>query len=373
MRTISIVIFSLFISGGNFAQQQAKIVETIKGKVINSITNEPVSYTNIGLEGTYYGTASNSEGNFELKIPEEMVSKNIYFSAVGFVNKNFPVQTLFEKEFNVIKIDPQSYDIDDIDVAAQSKVLIRILTMASENIPYNFVAGPFNLSCTYTNNKTINDTTTVIEKADILIYDQTGYSNPSKLDAYQNVKYSLKKEEWKDDYRFSSGTTNMDELLELDWVRAEFSVLNPEILNGFHLELESEKEINGKACWIISFSQEKPTLAGSGDFYALSFNGKITVAKDDYSVLKITGNLQSPKNNPQGKSLAIGKSSSDFPKNISSTFSVEYINLKPELITLNKEYDYSGNKIKENISLKINKVQTTNLTLLDTREYFTGE
>ncbi len=373
MRTISIIIISFFIAIGAFAQQQAKIIATIKGKVINSVTSEPVSYTNIGLEGTYYGTASNSEGNFELKIPDEMANGNIYFSAVGFVNKNFPVKTLFEKEFNVIKIDPQSYDIDDIDVAAQSKVLIRILTMASENIPYNFVAGPFNFNCTYTNNKTINDTTKVLEKADILIYDRTGYSNPSKLDAFQNVKYSLKKDAWKDDYRFSSGTTNMDELLELDWVRSAFSVLNPEILNGFQLKLDSEKEINGKACWIISFSQEKPTLAGSGDFYASSFNGKITVAKDDYSVLKIVGNVQSPKNSLQGKSLAIGKTLSEFPKNVSYSFSVEYINLKPENITLNKKYDYAGNNIKEDISLKINRVQTTNLTQLKMREYFTGE
>ena len=150
-----IIILLIWISTCLFAEAQegGKVVQTIKGKVINQVTNEPVSYTNIGLEDTFFGTASDIDGNFELKIPAELVSRDIYFSAVGFKNKKFPVQTLFSKEFNIVKLDAQSYGIDDIDIAAQSKVLIRILRMASENIPVNFIGGPFNLTCKYKNEK----------------------------------------------------------------------------------------------------------------------------------------------------------------------------------------------------------------------------
>ena len=68
MKTLSIFIIALFFCITSFAQQSQKIVETIKGKVVNATTNESVSYTNIGLAGTYIGTASNVEGDFELKI-----------------------------------------------------------------------------------------------------------------------------------------------------------------------------------------------------------------------------------------------------------------------------------------------------------------
>ena len=101
MKILSILIFALGLSVFSTAQQPGKIVQTIKGKVINATTNEPISYTNIGLEGTYFGTASDGEGNFELKIPHELVSKNIFFSAVGFKSKQFPVESLFDKEFNI--------------------------------------------------------------------------------------------------------------------------------------------------------------------------------------------------------------------------------------------------------------------------------
>jgi hypothetical protein len=205
-----------------FAQTETRVAQNIKGKVINQITNGAIPYTNIGLEGTFYGTASDANGNFELKIPEEMVNKQIYFSALSYKNDTFPVRALFEREFNIIKLEPLIYDIEDVDVAAQSRVLIRILRMASENTPYNFLGGPYNLGCSYENEKTIDDTLKVTDRAEVLIFDRNGYRQPSKTDAFIMRKYELKKEE--PDYSFDSSTINFDELLGLDWVRSATSV-----------------------------------------------------------------------------------------------------------------------------------------------------
>src|SRR6056297_244099 len=136
MNRYIIIILSLFMGIKITAQSETGIAQTIKGKVVNKATNEVVSYINIGIEDTFYGTASDEEGNFQLKIPEEMTSGDIYFSAIGYKSEKFPVANLFDREFNIIKLEPQSYDIENVDVAARSKVLIRILRMASENTPY---------------------------------------------------------------------------------------------------------------------------------------------------------------------------------------------------------------------------------------------
>lgn len=372
MKALYTIIFILSISISLFAQSGGEVVKTIKGKVINTATNEPISYTNIGLVGTLHGTASDGEGNFELKIPHELADKNIYFSAVGFKNKQFPVKSLFGKEFNVIKIESQSYGIDEVDVAAQNMVLIRILRMAAENIPFNYIQGPFNLVGKYSNEKTVNNTITK-QNAEVLIYDHNGYANPSKKDVFQSLKYSIKKETGDTDYRFSTGTTNLDELLEQDWVRSAASVLNTELTNGFSLKLKDEPTLNGQDYWVISFIQKQPTLAGSGDFYATGFEGDITINKEDYSVLNITGKTESPKNNRQGKALAIGKSNSNYFENVSTDFSIHYETLKPAKIELKKSYTYKGDKILEHSSLEIIQVKAINLTQLESRDYFTGE
>ena len=339
-----IILFVLLISvwAAN-AQDEGKVVQTIKGKVIDEATNGPVSYTNIGLEGTLYGTASDGEGNFELKIPELLVSKNIFFSAVGFKNKMFPVTSLFDKEFNVVKLQPQSYDIGKIDVAAQSKVLIRILRMASDNTPYNFIGGPFNLICSYEKNTIVDDSVQVAQNAVVTAFDKNGYIKPSQQDAYQSLKYQLKEvTKTSADYRFSTGTNNLDDMFGLDWVRTSSSVMNPGLLDDLQLKLDGEPEVDGSACWVISFKQIDPTLSGSGDFYATSFEGKITIEKDDYSVKKIEGKIHSEKNNRQGRGLAVGASNINFQKDVSYDFTVNYSNLKLDYILLNKMYTSGG-------------------------------
>ncbi|MGC9354134.1 MAG: carboxypeptidase-like regulatory domain-containing protein [Mariniphaga sp.] len=363
-----ILFLFLVVSQQIFAQTETRVAQSIKGKVINQLTNEAVAYTNIGIEGTFYGTASDADGNFELKIPEEMVNKQIFFSALSYKNDTFPVRTLFEREFNIIKLEPLAYDIENVDVAARSRVLIRILRMASENTPYNFLGGPFNLFCTLENEKTIDDTVKTVDKAEVLIFDKTGYKQPSKTDAFQMRNYAIIKE--KPDYSFSTGTTNFDELLDLDWVRSATSVLNPGVVWQFDLTLEDEPEIDGNSYWVIAFSQEKPTLAGAQDFYASSFKGKITIAKDDYSVKKIEGSAVSEKHNRQGKSLAVGNSNTNYLEDVSYNFEITYSRLKPEMILLHKKYRFEGKNMEESLRLVVNQVQTTGLKEITARDYF---
>lgn len=55
------------------AQNPGNVIHTIKGRVIDQVTNEPVAFTNISISDTFYGTASDESGDFELKIPGELV------------------------------------------------------------------------------------------------------------------------------------------------------------------------------------------------------------------------------------------------------------------------------------------------------------
>jgi len=358
----------LVIVSATKAQNNDNLIRTIEGKVINEITNEAVSYTNISIEDTFFGTASDEDGYFELKIPEEMMTKQINFSAVGFKRKSFSVTSLINRNYTIIKLKPQSYAIKDIDVEARSKVLMRILRMASENIPYNFIGGPFNLTATYENEKIVDDTVNTYQNAEVIIYDKTGYRQPSKLNAFRMRKYEINKS--KPDYRFSTGILNFDELLAMDWVRSASSILNPSLLKSFNLSME-EKPLSGdNLVWILSFSQPKPTLAGSDDFYATSFEGQITILQEDYSVKKIEGYAKSTKHNRQGKSLAVGNSNSNYYTDVSYNFEVTYSQLKPEVILLHKKYRHNGKKVEETSKLTIKQVEVTNVKKIADRDYF---
>ena len=362
---VSILMAMGFAAG---AQPGPEPIKAVKGKVINRLTNEAVAFTNISIEDTFHGTASDEEGDFELKIPKEMEEADIQFSAVGFKIKKFPVETLFPEEFSIIKLEPKSYDIENVDIAARSRVLIRILRMAAENTRYNYLGGPFNLICRYQDEKIMDDTTRVNKQAKIVIYDKTGYGDPSRLDAFRMRKYKINPSE--PPYRFSSGILPVDELLRMDWVRSGASVLNPSLLDNFELQLEEEADVGGQPSWIISFRQLTPTPEGSLDFHATSFEGKITIAKKDYSVLRIEGSATSEKHHRQGKSLAVGGSNTDFYQDVSYKFLVTYSQLKPGEISIRKSYSYKGKKVEERLQLTVEKVRLTDLETLSARDYF---
>lgn len=368
MKNIFIMILMLLTTGTVKAQTETRVAKIIKGKVVNEATNEPVAYTNVGIEDTFYGTASDEEGNFQLKIPEEMVSRQILFSSVGFQGMKLPVANLFDKEFNIIKLMPQTYDIEKIDVAGRSLVLARILRMASENTPYNFMSGPFNLLCSLSKEVTTDDTLNVSTRAEVLIYDKTGYSAPSKTDAFGMRAYQIKKDE--PDYSFASSLLNLDEIIGLDWVRNASSVLNPALINQFELELTGEPVIDGSQAWVIAFRQRNPTLAASRDFHATAFEGKIIILKDDYSVKKIEGNVKAKMHNRQGKSLAVSGNNKNYFKDVAYGFTVTYSQMKPDMFSMNKTYQYNGSRIEENTQLKVNGVQIENIVEVAGRNYF---
>ncbi|WP_347839791.1 carboxypeptidase-like regulatory domain-containing protein [uncultured Draconibacterium sp.] len=373
MKKAIIFVFTVLLILSAQAQNGSKVAHVIKGKVVDATSNRPVSYTNIGLEGTFFGTASDADGNFELKIPEEMVEKAIYFSAVGFKNKQFPVKQLFEKEFVVVKLESQSYGVEKVDVAAQNMVLIRILRMASENIKYNFGSGPFNMHFAYSVEKTINGEVQNPQLASVLLFDETGYASPSALDAFKSRNYKITKEQSPDDYRFATAQHNLDDLLALDWVRSATGVLNSSLLNAYQLSLDSQPVIDGKEYWVIAFSPRKPSVITTGDYYASTFKGKISINKEDYSILKIEGQVVAPRNNRQGRALAIGQNVTEFFTDVLYTYVVDYQDLLLKRVSLDKNYLLKGEKISEQSVLEMNRAHTNNLTQIESRNYFPGE
>ena len=368
-----ILIITCFLTMSSLSAQKEKSAHDLKGKVVNAGTNTPVSYTNIGIEGTYFGTASDAEGNFELNIPAEFSDRQIFFSAVGFKNRKFPVSDLFGKDFNLIKLEAQTYSIEDIDVNAQSMVLYRILRTASENVPRNFVKGPFNMDCSYeyekdTGNKKYTRTATVT------IYDQTGYSTPGIEDAFKNRNYSFSNVKQNfESYTLSDGTTNLDEILGLDMARSVSSVLDPANQSQLSLSQEQDSEENGVDVWIIGFKLPKPNLQGSGDFYVTRFEGKIYINKNNYEVKKIEGWVKSEKQNPAGRGLAIGPKTKEFLKDVNYDFTVSYNSDGLDFISLNKYYKWEGNAVNEKTRLVVNAIKTTKVSAISSRDYFVGK
>jgi hypothetical protein len=280
-------------------------VETLKGRVVDSKTQDGIAYTNIGVEGTFYGTASDVQGFFELKIPDEFKSEEMFFSAVGYKNQNFNLVSLLQKDFSLIQLDEQTYSIENIDVAAQSRVLFRVLRSAATKIPENYMQGPLGMKFYYVETMKKDAGTEQRREAVVELYDATGYSSPSITDAFQSRHYQFSQVHKNFiSYSFPAGQTGFDELVEMDIARLWNSILNEKLLNDFDLQLEDVSQYEGDSVWIISYKTEETGLAHTGDFYATKLDGKIYISKNNYEILRNECIIEADKNNPQNRSLA---------------------------------------------------------------------
>lgn len=92
---------------------------SIKGKVTDEVTGEPIFNANIYLSGTEWGTTSNQEGEYSIKniIPSDY---QIVFSVIGFDSKSkiITIKNNRTLELN-IELNPKSYELENVLVDSE--------------------------------------------------------------------------------------------------------------------------------------------------------------------------------------------------------------------------------------------------------------
>jgi len=112
-----IVIMTLF-----FFSCQMNYCQIIKGVVFDSSTNKEISSVSIYFSGTYVGTTSDKEGNFELNISK---NKNmpLTISAVGYYSVT--LEPISEDKTIKVMLKPKIYKVKDVNIKAKSFVKKR--------------------------------------------------------------------------------------------------------------------------------------------------------------------------------------------------------------------------------------------------------
>jgi hypothetical protein len=364
--TLLLFFFSLFSEG-----QTGTIV--INGQVTDQETSEGIAFVSIGIEGTSQGTATNPEGYFELKVSDELKSKNLYFSAIGFKNISRPIADFIQQPGLVILLVPQAYRIDEINVAAESLVLQRILRTASERIPRNYISGPVNLKLYVENRESIGGESGQSTRTIVNLFDDSGYAKPSWTNAFKNRNYKIAEMHLDDPQTdLSEVATHIDELLEMDIVRLSNTIMNRNLITDYKLKLEAKTRYNSDSVWIISYQALKNDLAHTGSYYPTSFTGKIYIACSDYAVLRNEIHLTESKSGSQGRSLAT-KISQQIQPQMNITVGYRKTDGKYVLSFINSEKQFTTpqkNRVYRSERMVTLETEKSNPEIIKGRDYF---
>ncbi len=103
--------------------------ETLKGKIIDESTGEPVPFVNVIEKGTSNGTTSDFEGNFSLEV--NALPTTVVFSYIGFETQ----------EVNVTKNSPMSINFAQSAAALDEVVVTGLATSVKRTNSANAVAS----------------------------------------------------------------------------------------------------------------------------------------------------------------------------------------------------------------------------------------
>ena len=123
-----IIIFSIFLSCNSFAQT------IITGKISDQ-TNQVLPGSSVYIKGSYIGTVSNSQGNFNIKIPKIYQSSKLSISSIGYQTKEVSLNKLITPLF--VKLQKDTAQINEVLVMPKD-TLLALLRRAYGKIKDNY-------------------------------------------------------------------------------------------------------------------------------------------------------------------------------------------------------------------------------------------
>ena len=343
-------VIILFIMMGFFlvakAQEDGKMVLT--GTVVDSQTNEPVAFANLGLLGTVAGVASDMDGNFELRIPDKYAIHVVRVSAVGYAS------------------------VGEVDVYGQLLVYKKMLSNVVSHIHDNYISKPYNYEG-YFKYVTDGPEGEKTKEATVTVYDAKGYDRTDPETTFKEVNYKF------NEVRRSTpqisvfdGLTCLDDILTADVVRNTRNVLD--IVNSRDYKLKSKGRMlyEGDSVQIISYTLEKPSLSTTGTSSVTAYSGEIYINLRDFAVLKNVVNISSRDFNSLGRQLvAIGeKPKADVTTQIVTTYkklkSVYFLSG----VTINYSYEEEGEEVRGDMEFVTTRVNMDAPEAIEGRTYY---
>ena len=220
-----------------------------KGKVINREEKEVVPYTSISVLGTNIGTISNTDGVFELKIPESMKQDTIIFSCLGYTPQRLPISQMAVDKY-IVYLQPTSIHLKEIKITVinAEDIIGKIIS----KIALNYSRKPEIMTSFYREVLKQDDQYIDVAEA-VMEIRKSPYENSYAEDKVKVLKgrKNLNVKPFKYvDFKIQGGPYY---ITKLDIVKTLDSFLDPEYRNEYKYLLDEIIDLNDRATYVIRF------------------------------------------------------------------------------------------------------------------------
>jgi len=237
--------------------QDPQSVITIKGKVVDNETKNPLVFATITVQGTNVATVTNLDGEFILKIASTLTNPGIEILYIGYENRIINISDLRDGgKNNTIELKQTIIPIKEVVI--KSITPEEIIKEVIVGVPDNYAGVPNLMTSFYRETIRKNKNYVSIAEAVIEIF-KAPYNNAFRNDMARVYKGRKNVEETRFDtvlFRLQGGPTTT---LQLDIIKNPYSILSMEAMNSYNYKLVNIVVIDEMPHYVIEFNQ-KPDI-----------------------------------------------------------------------------------------------------------------
>jgi CubicO group peptidase (beta-lactamase class C family) len=179
------LLVAVFLFVGTILHAKAQIQGVvISGTVVSVDDQQPVSYAGISILGTGIGTATNSNGEFTLRVTEKKPTDTLLITRLGYVNKRIPLTNASVVGKFQIALEKNTLELKEVKIEYRDP--LKIIQNAIDKISDNYLDEPHIIKGFYRMHTAKDHEPLQISEAVFDIYN-FGYAN-KRVNLFRLVK-----------------------------------------------------------------------------------------------------------------------------------------------------------------------------------------
>jgi hypothetical protein len=293
---------------------------TIKGKVIENNSRDPIPFATISLTGTRIGTISSADGNFVFKYPRVFSQDSVVISCMGFKMEKIRLDYL-DTAYSEIRLKPDYIPIQEVIIRKTDP--ISLLHSSIKRIPENYFTGPVNLTTFYRESVKKGNNYVIISEAILEIY-RSGFNEEYPLNQVKVIKGRKNVDIQNTDTVSLKLKAGLQTSLLLDIVRNKPEFFNEDFFNYYTYDMTDIILDEDRYTYVITFKQHSYTEPPH-------YEGKIFIDMESLAIHAFEFHINPETIHEAAKYLVIHKPRNIDVMPVSAEYYVRYRNEKDKL------------------------------------------
>ncbi|UMB60237.1 carboxypeptidase-like regulatory domain-containing protein [Lutibacter sp. A80] len=249
---IAVIGFQNTSYSNNLIVNDSILFKQFKGKVIDSKTKKPLIFATLLVNNTNISSITNTQGEFQLKIPTIYSTNKVTVSFLGYTSKIIDFNNLNEDKI-VIKLDTHIEELSEIKINIEdADSLIREMLKNREN---NYLDFPTSMTAFY--RETIKKRRSYVSLSEAVIEINKQSYIKSKNDLIKLYKARKSTDYNKLDTITMKLKGGPSSSLKIDVMKNTFAFFGATVFDRYDFKFDTSTKINNRPVYVVNFKQKK--------------------------------------------------------------------------------------------------------------------